>query len=107
MLYEERKYSAAVKHYHQAIAIDPTSASFFSNLGAALFSKKEFDPAVIAYEHAMQSDPEVFGAHFARLSACAGTNCYQPQCDRAYYDYTAWPNSMPRWAFSDHDRWSI
>ena len=33
----------------QAIAIDGSSASFYSNLGAALFAKKDFEPAVLAY----------------------------------------------------------
>ena len=69
---------------HLAIAIDATSASFFSNLGAALFSKKEFDPAVLAYEHAMQLDPEVF-----ERTSRAGVQAQLPSPgDRAYYDYT-------------------
>ena len=60
VLYEERKYGAAVKEYRRAIAIDGSSASFFSNLGAALFAKKDFDPRWRLIITPWQLDPDVF-----------------------------------------------
>ena len=60
------------------------SASFYSNLGAALFAKKEFEPAVKAYQQAMQLDPDVFRTKFA-----GGVQAQLPSPDdRAHYDYT-------------------
>ncbi len=83
-MYEQRKYGAAVKEYRKAIAIDASSASFFSNLGAALFSKKEFEPAVKAYQKAVEIDPDVF-----ERSSRGGVQAQLPSPeDRAHYDYT-------------------
>ena len=82
--YEEKKYGAAVKQYRKAIALDDSSASFYSNLGAALFSKREFEPAVQAYQQAMQIDPDVF-----ERSSHGGVQAQLPSPDdRAHYDYT-------------------
>ena len=55
-------HGAAIKQYRKAIEARQTnsSASFFSNLGAAHFSKREFEPAIMAYQHALELDPEVF-----------------------------------------------
>ncbi len=84
MFYEGKKYGAAIKQYHKAIAVDGGSASFFSNLGAAHFSKREFEPAVLAYQHALELDPEVF-----ERTSRAGVQAQLPSPeDRARYDYT-------------------
>jgi tetratricopeptide (TPR) repeat protein len=73
-----------VKEYRRAIALDENSASFFSNLGAALFSKKKIEPAVLAYQHAMELDPDVF-----ERTSRAGIQAQLPSpADRAHYDYT-------------------
>ena len=73
-----------MKQYEKAIARDSSSASFFSNLGAAYFSKREFEPAVVAYQHALELDPEVF----TRTSR-AGVQAQLPSPeDRARYNYT-------------------
>jgi tetratricopeptide (TPR) repeat protein len=83
-LYEEQKYNAAIKDYRRAIAIDDSSASFYSNLGAALFAKKEFDPAVVAYERAVELDPDVF-----ERTSRGGVQAQLPSPgDRAHYDFT-------------------
>ena len=64
--------------------MDGSSASFFSNLGAALFAKKEFDPAVQAYERAVQLDPDVF-----ERTSRGGVQAQLPSPgDRAHYDFT-------------------
>jgi len=73
-----------VKEYRRAIALDGSSASFFSNLGAALFAKKDFDPAVAAYNHALALDPDVF-----ERTSRGGVQAQLPSPgDRAKYDYT-------------------
>ena len=99
--YEEQKYGAAVKDYHQAIAMDANSASFFSNLGAALFAKKEFDPAVVAYQRAMELDPDVF-----ERTSRGGVQAQLPSPGDRAPTTTRWRNSTPRWAFRIV-RWSI
>ena len=77
------------------------AASFYSNLGAALFSKKEFEPAVQAYEKAVEIDPDVF-----ERTSRGGVQAQLPSPeDRARYDYT-WRNSTRRWD-SQSDRLSI
>src|SRR4029077_10576216 len=84
VFYEEKKYGAAIKQYRKAIQLDSNSASFFSNLGAAHFSKREFDPAVLAYQHALELDPEVF-----ERTSRGGVQAQLPSPeDRARYDYT-------------------
>jgi len=73
-----------VKEYRRAIAIDGTSASFYSNLGAALFGEKQFEPAVLAYQKAMELDPDVF-----ERTSRGGVQAQLPSPgDRARYDYT-------------------
>jgi tetratricopeptide (TPR) repeat protein len=73
-----------VKEYEKAIARDGNSASFFSNLGAAYFSKRDFERAVEAYQHALQLDADVF----ARTSR-DGVQAQLPSPeDRARYNYT-------------------
>lgn len=83
-LYEQKKYSPAIKQYHKAIEIDGNSASFYSNLGAALFAKKQFEPAVAAYQRAVEIDPDVF-----MRTSRGGVQAQLPSPeDRARYDYT-------------------
>jgi tetratricopeptide (TPR) repeat protein len=51
---------------------------------AALFAKKEFDPAVDAYQHAMDIDPDVF-----ERTSRGGVQAQLPSPgDRARYDFT-------------------
>ena len=64
--------------------IDDDSASFYSNLGAAYFSKRAFESAVSAYQHALELDPDVF-----ERSSRGGVQAQLPSPeDRARYDYT-------------------
>ena len=75
---------AAIKQCNKAIAIDDTSAAFFNNLGAAYFAEKKFEPAVTAYQHALELDPDVFARSSRRgiEAQLAGPE------DRARFDYT-------------------
>jgi tetratricopeptide (TPR) repeat protein len=84
IFYESKRYGPAVKQYEKAIAIDGASASFFSNLGAAYFSKRSFESAVVAYQHALEIDPDVF-----ERTSRGGVQAQLPSPeDRARYDYT-------------------
>ena len=53
------------------------------NLGAAYFSKKEFDKAITAYNQAVQMDPDIF----ERTSHTGVTAQMSSPEDRAHYDY--------------------
>jgi len=58
-------------------------ASYFSNLGAALFSKKDFEKAGIAYAKALELDPDIF-ERTSRTGVAA--QLPSPE-DRARYEY--------------------
>jgi tetratricopeptide (TPR) repeat protein len=58
-------------------------ASYYSNLGAALFSKKEFEKATEAYAKALELDPEIF-ERTSRTGVAA--QLPSPE-DRARYEY--------------------
>ena len=74
-----------MKEYrHGDCLTDANSASFYSNLGAALFAKREFEPAVLAYQKAVEMDPDVF-----ERTSRGGVQAQLPSPeDRARYDYT-------------------
>jgi tetratricopeptide (TPR) repeat protein len=61
----------------------PDSASFFSNLGAAYFAKKQFELASHAYAEAIRLDPEVF-EHTSHTGIAAQLVSSE---DRAHYEY--------------------
>ena len=59
------------------------AASYYSNLGAAYFAKKQFEKASLSYSKALELDPDVF----ERISR-AGVQAQLPSPeDRARYDY--------------------
>ena len=60
IFYLEKKYGKAIKRYEDAIKLRQDSASFYSNLGAAYFSRKEFEKASLAYNQALRIDPDIF-----------------------------------------------
>ncbi|PYX90345.1 MAG: hypothetical protein DMG68_02135 [Acidobacteria bacterium] len=74
----------AVKQYTKAINIDENAPSYFSNLGAAYFSMKDFEKATMAYARAVQLDPDIF-ERTSRTGVAA--QLPSPE-DRARYDYT-------------------
>jgi len=49
-----------VKYYEKALTIRPGSPTFHYNLGAAYFSKHEFEKATAEYSKAYQLDPDIF-----------------------------------------------
>jgi len=73
----------AIDDYTKAIQLRQDSASFYSNLGAAYYMKKDWDPAAQAYEHALLLDPDIFG----RISHSGVTAQLPSPQDRARFDY--------------------
>lgn len=67
--YKEGKFGEALDLYNQAIAIDPTKASFYSNKSAALMSLGNLIEAVFECQEAIRLDPLYHNAHYrlARL----------------------------------------
>jgi tetratricopeptide (TPR) repeat protein len=65
------------------LAVEPDSASFYSNLGAAYFARKEFEHATEAYAKAVQLDPGIFErtSHTGIAAQMASPE------DRAHYDF--------------------
>lgn len=84
MLYYQKKFNPAIKHYKKAIAIE-RRATFFSNLGTAYFARKDYKNAQSNYQIAIEIDPEVFERQRSRtaLQLMAMT-----QEEKAKYDYT-------------------
>ena len=72
-----------IAQYKKAAEISPTSASFFSNMGAAYFAQKKFEEATKAYAEAVRLDPSIF-EHSSRTGIAAQMS--SPQ-DRAHYSY--------------------
>jgi tetratricopeptide (TPR) repeat protein len=63
--------------------MDNSAASFYSNLGAALFAKKDYESSAKAYQRALELDPNVF-----ERSSRQGVQAQVPRPeDRARYDY--------------------
>jgi len=56
----EKRYNRAIKYYEKALVIRPNSATFHYNMGAAYFSKHEFDKATAEYRTSYQLDPGIF-----------------------------------------------
>lgn len=61
--YAKKSYRRAISYYRKAISLapeDPRSASFYLNMGVALFARKEYDECAKANQMALKLDPEVF-----------------------------------------------
>jgi tetratricopeptide (TPR) repeat protein len=84
MLYYQKKFNPAIKHYKKAIALDG-KASFYSNLGTAYFAKKDYKKAQLNYQAALELDPEVFERQRSRTATQILAMTLE---ERAKYDYT-------------------
>jgi tetratricopeptide (TPR) repeat protein len=81
--YAAHNYNAAIKHHEKAISFDSSAASYYNNMGAAYFCKKQFEKAAQSYSRAMQLDPDIF-----ERTSRAGVMAQLPSpADRARYDY--------------------
>ena len=59
------------------------AASYYSNMGAAYFGKRQFEKAIQNYSKAMELDPDIF-----ERTSRAGVLAQLPSPeDRAHYDY--------------------
>lgn len=61
--YWAKNYVAAVQHYEQQLAQQPTATLYF-NLGNAQYRRQEWAKAVLAYERALHLDPAHTDAQF-------------------------------------------
>ena len=76
-------YSAAIRQYEKAVSLKNDAASYYGNLGAAYFGKRQFDKAMQSYAKALAIDPDIF-----EHSSHAGVLAQLPSPeDRARYDY--------------------
>jgi tetratricopeptide (TPR) repeat protein len=80
----ERKYRKAIGEYEKALRLNDTSASFHSNLGMALFEKKEYDKGSAEFMRALQLDPQIFDR---QSNSGISARMASPQ-DRGRYAYT-------------------
>lgn len=44
--YKKKDFETAIQHYNKAIQLDPTDITFYNNLAAVFFERKEFDQCV-------------------------------------------------------------
>ena len=56
-LYQQGKYTDAIKAYNRAITLDPTVATFWNGLGTALDHEGDYTAAIRAYNTAIDLDP--------------------------------------------------
>jgi tetratricopeptide (TPR) repeat protein len=82
-LFAGRDLGRAIADYKKAIELDPNSASFYSNMGAAYFAEQKIDEASRAYEEAIRLDPQIFERNSHTGIAAQMSS---PE-DRAHYDY--------------------
>ena len=80
---DDGRYGKAIKQYEKAIKLRPDAPSYYNNLAAALFARKEFDKAIAAYSQALALDPDIF----ERTSRSGVTAQLASPEDRAHYDY--------------------
>ncbi|MBT5947433.1 MAG: tetratricopeptide repeat protein, partial [Nitrospinaceae bacterium] len=57
------QFSEAIAFYHQAIRLNPSQPSFYTNLGSALYSSGSFNEAIEAFQKAIALQPENPIAH--------------------------------------------
>ena len=71
------------KYFKKAVALDESNATFHINLGAAWFSQKKMERAIVEYTRAMELDPDAFRRE-SRLGITAQIS--SPE-ERAQYSY--------------------
>ena len=81
--YVHRRYGKAIKQYEKAIVCDPNDASYYSNLGTAYFSKKQWEKSMKAYSRAVSLDPDVF----ERISHAGIAGQISSPEDQAHFSY--------------------
>jgi tetratricopeptide (TPR) repeat protein len=61
--YAKKSYRRAISYYRKAISLapnEPGTASFYLNMGVALFSRKQYEECAQANQMALKLDPDVF-----------------------------------------------
>ena len=80
------EFEKSIKHYGQAIVLDPRFANAYRNRGAAYFNLGLYDKALPDYDAAIRLEPNEAGGYADRCSARAIAGKAQeakPDCDKA------------------------
>ena len=80
---KQRGYDKAVRHYTEAIELNPEYAAAYNNRGAAYADKGEMDKAIQDYNTAIELNPEDAAAYNNRGAAYADKG----EMDKAIQDY--------------------
>jgi stress-induced-phosphoprotein 1 len=67
-------YDEAIKHYTNAIKIDPNNHLFFSNRSASYASKKQYDEAIADAKQCIKLDPSFIKGYYRLAMAQIETN---------------------------------
>lgn len=62
-LFSAEEYEEAIAFYKQALALNPTCAQIFFNLGQALYHAKKYPEALYAYKKTVQHKPDHYRAY--------------------------------------------
>ncbi|KAH8369013.1 hypothetical protein KR200_002754 [Drosophila serrata] len=71
--YKKKEFETALKHYHAAIAQDPTDITFYNNIAAVHFERKEYEECIKQCEKGIEvgretrSDFKLIAKSFARI----------------------------------------
>ena len=93
-LHEKKELDIALGDFNEAIRIDPTEASVYSNRGSIWSAKKEYDKAIADYTEAIRIDPKCVLAYDNRGTAWNAKKEY----NRAIADYNEAIRIDPKWA---------
>ena len=67
--YQAKKYDEAIRHYTEAINLDPESAVFYSNRSACYFSLKQYQKAFEDALLCVSKDPKFIKGYYRLSSA--------------------------------------
>ena len=91
-MHSERQYTQAIKHYTDAIGIDPGFAPAYNNRALGYYDMGEYNLAVQDYTRAIEADPKFADAYLGR-----GLAYYKNgQLELAVHDYTQAMESNPQ-----------
>ncbi|XP_075153363.1 stress-induced phosphoprotein 1 [Haematobia irritans] len=73
LAYKKKEFDEALKHYHAALELDPTDITFYNNIAAVHFERKEFEECIKQCEKGIEvgrenrADFKLIGKAFARI----------------------------------------
>jgi tetratricopeptide (TPR) repeat protein len=79
-LFAAGKYEEAVRHYNEAIKIDPNNVKGYNNRGVAYAKMGKYDQAISDYTKALQLNPQFAEAYHNRALASFRAKNYAQSC---------------------------